>query len=112
ASQLDAIEPAATAQLNPRTIAGLKLRPGDRIRVTSRRGQVELQARADEGVPANVVFIPFAYVEAAANLLTIPELDPFGKIPEYKYCAVKIGPAHGKEPHVPKPSLEVTASGL
>jgi formate dehydrogenase major subunit len=90
ASQLDAIEPAATAQLNPATIASLKLKPGDRIRVTSRRGAVELQARADPGVPPNVVFIPFAYVEAAANLLTIPELDPFGKIPEYKYCAVKI----------------------
>ena len=90
ASQLDAIEPAATAQLNPPTIARLGLRPGDRIRVTSRRGTVELQARADPGVPPKVVFIPFAYVEAAANLLTIPELDPFGKIPEYKYCAVKI----------------------
>jgi len=50
--------------------------------------------------------------DAAANILTNPQLDPIGKIPEYKYCAVKIGPAHGKEPHVPKPSLEVTASGL
>ena len=92
ASQLDAIEPSPTAQLNPETIARLKLRPGDRIRVSSRRGRVELQARADPGVPANVVFIPFAYVEAAANLLTIPDLDPFGKIPEFKYCAVKIEP--------------------
>jgi formate dehydrogenase major subunit len=98
ASQLDAIEPAATAQLNPRTIAGLKLNPGDRIRVTSRRGQVELQARADAGVPPNVVFIPFAYVEAAANLLTIPDLDPFGKIPEYKYCAVKIEAVRQRRP--------------
>ncbi len=90
ASSLDAIEPSPTAQLNPGTIAKLRLRPGDRIRVTSRRGRVELQARADDGVPPNVVFIPFAYVEAAANLLTIPELDPFGKIPEFKYCAVKV----------------------
>jgi formate dehydrogenase major subunit len=43
-------------------------------------------------IPENVVFIPFAYVEAAANLLTNPKLDPFGKIPEYKFCAVKIEP--------------------
>jgi formate dehydrogenase major subunit len=98
ASHLDAIEPAATAQLNPRTIASLKLNPGERIRVTSRRGSVELQTRADSGVPPNVVFIPFAYVEAAANLLTIPDLDPFGKIPEYKYCAVKIEPVRQRRP--------------
>jgi formate dehydrogenase major subunit len=58
------------------------------------------------------VFIPFAYVEAAANILTNPQLDPIGKIPEYKYCAVKIGRAHWKEPHVPELDLNVTASGL
>ncbi len=58
ASSLDAIEPSATAQLNPATIAKLRLRPGDRIRVISRRGRVELQARADEGVPPNVVVHP------------------------------------------------------
>jgi formate dehydrogenase major subunit len=96
ASNLNALEPGPTAQLNPLTIAKLGLRPGDLVRVTSRRGTVELQARAEDGVPENVVFIPFAYVEAAANLLTNPKLDPFGKIPEFKFCAVKIeapGPA-------------------
>jgi len=36
------------------------------------------------------VFIPFCYYEAAANKLTNPALDPFGKIPEFKYCAVKV----------------------
>jgi formate dehydrogenase major subunit len=90
ASNLDAIEPAPTAQLNPATIARLGLKPGEMVRVSSRRGTVELQTRAETGVPENVVFIPFAYVEAAANLLTNPKLDPFGKIPEYKFCAVKI----------------------
>jgi formate dehydrogenase major subunit len=60
------------------------------VRVTSRRGMVELMARADQAVPETVVFIPFAYVEAAANLLTNPKLDPFGKIPEFKYCAVRL----------------------
>jgi formate dehydrogenase major subunit len=90
AASLDALEPAPTAQLNPATIARLGSKPGDMVRVTSRRGEVELQARADSGIPENVVFIPFAYVEAAANLLTNPKLDPFGKIPEYKFCAVKI----------------------
>ena len=60
------------------------------VRVTTRRGMVELTARQDDGIPDGVVFIPFAYVEAAANLLTNPKLDPFGKIPEFKFCAAKI----------------------
>ena len=90
ASNLDAIEPSPTAQLNPLTIRRLGIAAGDMVRVTSRRGSVMLQARAEEGVPENVVFIPFAYVEAAANILTNPKLDPFGKIPEFKYCAVTI----------------------
>ena len=67
------------------TIAKLGIKPGDRCAVTTRRGVVELDARQDDAVPDGVVFIPFAYVEAAANLLTNPELDPFGKIPEFKY---------------------------
>ena len=60
------------------------------MRVTTRRGTVELFARQDDAVPDGVVFIPFAYVEAAANLLTNPKLDPFGKIPEFKFCAAKV----------------------
>ena len=97
ASNLDALEPSPTAQLNPVTIARLGLKPGDMVRVTSRRGTVELQARADAAIPETVVFIPFAYVEAAANLLTNPKLDPFGKIPEYKFCAVKLEPAKSRK---------------
>jgi formate dehydrogenase major subunit len=49
-----------------------------------------LNSRQDDAVPDGVVFIPFAYVEAAANLLTNPKLDPFGKIPEFKFCAAKV----------------------
>ncbi|HRO61603.1 MAG TPA: molybdopterin dinucleotide binding domain-containing protein, partial [Burkholderiaceae bacterium] len=56
----------------------------------SRRGEIELRARSDEGVAEGSVFIPFAYAEAAANLLTNPQLDPFGKIPGFKHCAVRV----------------------
>jgi len=60
------------------------------IRVETQRGAIELKARADRDVPDGMVFIPFCYVEAAANLLTNPALDPFGKIPEFKFCAARI----------------------
>lgn len=58
--------------------------------MVSRRGAVVLAARADDGMQRGVVFIPFAYVEAAANLLTNDAIDPHGKIPEFKYCAVRV----------------------
>ena len=92
-STLDALEPAAVASLSRGTIAQLGIKPGDRVRVETRRGTVELAARQDDAVPDGVVFIPFAYVEAAANLLTNPALDPFGKIPEFKFCAARVEPA-------------------
>ncbi|HWI82831.1 formate dehydrogenase subunit alpha [Ramlibacter sp.] len=87
---LDAIEPVATASLCGADIEALGLEPGQRVRVRSRRGEVELYLRRDDGTAPGTVFIPFAYVEAAANLLTNAALDPFGKIPEFKYCAVAI----------------------
>jgi formate dehydrogenase major subunit len=90
ASVLDALEPAAVASVSRGTFAKLGIAPGDMIRVTTRRGTVELAARQDDGVPDGVVFIPFAFVEAAANLLTNPALDPFGKIPEFKFCAARV----------------------
>jgi formate dehydrogenase major subunit len=92
ASTLDALEPGAVANLSRGTIARLGIKPGDMVRVTTRRGTVELAARQDDAIPDGVVFIPFAFVEAAANLLTNPALDPFGKIPEFKYCAAKVEP--------------------
>jgi formate dehydrogenase major subunit len=90
ATTLDALEPGPVASLSRHQIAKLGIQPGDLVRVSTRRGTVELAARQDDGVPDGVVFIPFAYVEAAANLLTNPALDPFGKIPEFKYCAAKV----------------------
>jgi formate dehydrogenase major subunit len=90
---LDALEPSAVASLSRGEIARLGIAPGDMVRVTTRRGSVELMARQDDAVPDGVVFIPFAFVEAAANLLTNPALDPFGKIPEFKYCAARVEPA-------------------
>jgi formate dehydrogenase major subunit len=90
ATTLDALEPAAVASLSRTEIERLGISPGDLIRVSTRRGSIELAARQDDAVPDGVVFIPFAYVEAAANLLTNPALDPFGKIPEFKYCAAKV----------------------
>ena len=90
ASVLDAIEPEAVASLHPLELERLGVRPGDVITVSSRRGEISLYARVDDGMPTGSVFIPFAYYEAAANLLTNPALDPFGKIPEFKYCAVRV----------------------
>ncbi|HET8874700.1 MAG TPA: formate dehydrogenase subunit alpha [Casimicrobiaceae bacterium] len=87
---LDAIEPFAVASVNPGDLADLGVTPGGAITVASRRGSVSLYARADDGTPRGSVFIPFCYYEAAANLLTNPVLDPFGKIPEFKYCAVRV----------------------
>jgi len=90
---LDAIEPVATASLCGADIAALGLAAGQLIRVRSRRGEVQLYLRRDDGTAPGTVFIPFAYVEAAANLLTNAALDPFGKIPEFKYCAVAVAGA-------------------
>ena len=90
ASVLDAIEPAPTAAVSRGTIAQLGIKPGDMVRVSTRRGVVELNSRQDDAIPDGVVFIPFAFFEAAANRLTNPALDPFGKIPEFKYCAARV----------------------
>ena len=90
ASVLDAIEPMATASMCGADLVEMGLQPGDVITVASRRGQVAIHVRRDDGTPRGAVFIPFAYYEAAANLMTNAALDPFGKIPEFKYCAVAI----------------------
>jgi formate dehydrogenase major subunit len=90
ASVLDTIEPEAVCALNPRELRRRGLKPGARVRILTRRGAIELKARADADVPEGVVFVPFCYSEAAANILTNPKLDPFGKIPEFKFCAARI----------------------
>jgi formate dehydrogenase major subunit len=98
ATVLDALEPDPTALVHPLDLAALGAQPGDLLTIASRRGQVSLYARADEAAPRGGVLVPFCYYEAAINKLTNPALDPFGKIPEFKYCAVKIT-VGGDEPH-------------
>ena len=97
AGVLDALEPDPVAMLHPLDLAALNAKPGDIVTIESRRGRVSLYARADESSPPGAVFVPFCYYEAAINKLTNPALDPFGKIPEFKYCAVRVS-LGGTEP--------------
>ena len=90
AGVLDAIEPEPMASFHPLDLERFGVNSGEVVTVASRRGSISLYARADAGTPTGAVFIPFCYYEAAANKLTNPALDPFGKIPEFKYCAVKV----------------------
>ena len=90
AEVLDALEPEAVCELAPADLVRLGVEPGDRVRVETRRGAIEIKVRRSGATPEGVVFIPFCYAEAAANLLTNPALDPFGKIPELKFCAARI----------------------
>ena len=87
---LDALEPEAVATLSREELTKVGAKAGDMIRVSTRRGSIELLAREDADVPAGVIFIPFCYVEASANMLTNAALDPVGKIPEFKFCASRI----------------------
>jgi formate dehydrogenase major subunit len=93
ASVLDDLEPEAVAYVSSADLRRLGLKAGDSIRVATRRGAIELKARVDGAIPTGLIFIPFAYAEAAANVLTNPQLDPFGKIPEFKFCAARLEPA-------------------
>ncbi|MBV1865372.1 MAG: molybdopterin-dependent oxidoreductase, partial [Rhodobacteraceae bacterium] len=86
---LDAMEPEANCSLHPKTLRDLGIDFGGMIRLTTKRGSIVTMARADRAVAQGMVFLPFAYVEAAANILTNSALDPFGKIPEFKFSAVK-----------------------
>jgi formate dehydrogenase major subunit len=90
AKVLDAIEPMATASMCGADLKAHGMEAGDIITIASRRGEVALHVRRDDGTPQGAVFVPFAYYEAAANELTNSALDPVGKIPEFKYCAVAI----------------------
>jgi formate dehydrogenase major subunit len=90
ATVLDAIEPDPVALVHPLDLAALGAKPGDLLTIESRRGQVTLYGRADETSPRGSVFVPFCYYEAAINRVTNDSLDPVAKIPELKYCAVRI----------------------
>jgi formate dehydrogenase major subunit len=89
-SVLDAVEPEANCSMHPKTIRNLDAMPGEMVKLSTRRGTIEIMVRADRGISEDMVFLPFAYVEAAANILTNSALDPYGKIPEFKFCAVKV----------------------
>ncbi len=87
---LDSVEPEAVCSMHPKTLGKLQVAPGENVVLTTRRGSVAIAARADRNVSEDTVFVPFAFVEAAANVLTNPSIDPFGKIPEFKFAAVHV----------------------
>jgi formate dehydrogenase major subunit len=90
ATVLDAVEPEANCSLHPSTLRKLGVQPGGMVRLTTKRGSIDIMAREDRAVAPDMVFVPFAYVEAAANILTNPAVDPYGKIPEFKFSAVRV----------------------
>ncbi len=114
AAVLDALEPEPFCAMAGADMVRLGIRPGDRLRLSTRRGSIELMAREDRAIAPGTVFVPFCYVEAAANLLTRPELDPFGKIPEFKYSAARIerlGPAPVAPAHAGPPEAARAVGG-
>jgi predicted molibdopterin-dependent oxidoreductase YjgC len=77
-------------EINPRQAKELGIREGEKIKVLSRRGEIEIKADISDRMERNTIFIPFHFVESAANRLTNPAFDPIAMIPEFKVCAVKI----------------------
>ncbi|MEM7257078.1 MAG: formate dehydrogenase subunit alpha, partial [Pseudomonadota bacterium] len=90
ASVLDWAEPEANASMHPKTLRSMGIKAGEMITVETRRGSISIMARADRAVAEDMIFVPFAYVEASANVLTNPSLDPYGKIPEFKFSACRV----------------------
>ncbi len=105
-SQLDALYPQAQAFINIVDAEMLGLEDGQAVCVASRRGSINLRLAVSEKISAGVVFIPFHFAEAAANLLTIDALDPQAMIPEFKACAVQIFPAREQELANPEQHVE------
>jgi formate dehydrogenase major subunit len=87
---LDAIEGEPHVDMHPEDMHTLEVADEDWVTITSRRGSITLKARESRSPGRGAVFVPFCWREAAANVLTIDELDPFGKIPEFKFCAVRV----------------------
>ena len=82
--------PESLVELNPADADKFGISDGQMIKVTSRRGSVSAKTKITEKSPQGTIFMNFHFAEAAVNLLTNPVLDPIGKIPEYKVCAVKL----------------------
>ena len=89
-SWLDDLYPEALIEINPADAARLGVKDQGAVRVTSRRGSIVLRCKVTQKTTPGVVFIPFHFAEAAANILTIDAVDPQAKIPEYKACAVRV----------------------
>ena len=87
---LDAISPEARVVMHPEDAEGLQIGEGDWVTVESRRGVVRVRVSLSTRESRGAIFLPFHFREAAANLLTLDELDPDGKIPEFKFCAVRV----------------------
>lgn len=104
-SQLDDLYPEALVEVNPADAARLGISDNQAVRVSSRRGSIVLRTKVTYKTTMGVLFIPFHFAEAAANLLTIDALDPLAKIPEYKACAVRLTPA--KESELPRPNAHL-----
>ncbi|MDA1072504.1 MAG: formate dehydrogenase subunit alpha [Proteobacteria bacterium] len=95
ATYLDSLEPEAIATMAPVDMERLGIAPGEPIHISTRRGIIEAKARMDAGIQPGMVFVPFCYAEASANALTNPALDPFGKIPEFKFAACRVAKVEG-----------------
>ena len=87
---LNTIEPWPYVLINPEDLQALEMESGDLLTIESRRGALSVATRVDEGIQPGVLMMPFTYHEAAANILTNDALDPFGKIPEFKFCAIRV----------------------
>jgi len=99
---LDELYPGGDIQVNPDDAAALGVEQGELIEVASRRGAIHAKALITDKVPRGMVYMPFHFREAPANVLTIDALDPVAKIPELKVCAVRLR-------KVPQPVAAATA---
>jgi len=89
-SKLDDIFPEAIVEIHPWDAEEIGISSGDRVKVISRRGEIEVKTLVTKRSPQGTVFIPFHFAEAAANILTLDVRDPQAKIPDYKVCAVSL----------------------
>ncbi len=94
---LDAIEPEPEVHISPDDLTEMQAKPGQMMRVSTRRGDISLAARVDPALPKGMIFVPFCFTEAPANMLTNPALDPYGKIPELKFSAARVEIAEDAE---------------
>jgi formate dehydrogenase major subunit len=90
ATVLDHIEPEAIVSMNRWDMKRMKIDAGEHVQVKTKRGSIVIKVRSDREIPEGMVFIPFCFAEAAANVLTNPQLDPYGKIPEFKFSAANV----------------------